>query len=195
MIRNTVIGQFLAASHDLVLWLDADVVAYPPDLIKRLHDANPGGVTAPMVYIEGSDDEAYHLRLCRRRICGGRRQTERHLQLYDRAAFMVTGTNVSNDKSFPGNAQAFPPYFGPAAEAALASASGILECESVGTVYLLPASVYRPPARGEGAAGDDSSSSSSVFHFPTAFTEVGAHGRLPCLAGCCGCSRCSAQNF
>lgn len=111
-IRNIVIEEYLQPSvHEYVLWVDADVVDYPPNLITLLHTANPGGVTAPTVLIEGSNSEAYHSR-CRRGICGGRAQTERHYQFYDRAAFIVAGTNITSNPSFPGNAMAFPPYLG-----------------------------------------------------------------------------------
>ena len=86
-IRNIVIERFLdPALHELVLWVDADVVEYPPNLVTLLHLANPGGVTAPTVFIEGSDTEEYHRR-CRRGICGGKDQTERHYQFYDRYSF------------------------------------------------------------------------------------------------------------
>ena len=111
-IRNIVIERYLQpAAHEYVLWVDADVVDYPPNLITLLHAANPGGVTAPTVLIEDSNSEAYHSR-CRHGICGGKAQTERHYQFYDRAAFIVAGTNISTNPSFPGNAQAFPPYLG-----------------------------------------------------------------------------------
>ena len=36
--------------------MDADVVRYPPDLPRRLLDTNPGGITAPLVLIEDSDE-------------------------------------------------------------------------------------------------------------------------------------------
>ena len=40
-----------------MLWLDADVVKYPPDLVLRLYETNPHGVSAPLVVIEDSDTE------------------------------------------------------------------------------------------------------------------------------------------
>ena len=42
-IRNAVIKRALKPYHDMVLWLDADVTSYPPDLVARLYAANPGG--------------------------------------------------------------------------------------------------------------------------------------------------------
>jgi hypothetical protein len=35
------------------MWIDADLVEYPANLIGLLHCSNPGGVTAPAVLIEG----------------------------------------------------------------------------------------------------------------------------------------------
>ena len=158
-IRNIVIRRFLDPTiHEYVLWVDADVVDYPADLISRLHAANPGGVTAPLVLIEGSDSEEYHSR-CRRGICGGAQQHERHAQFYDRAAFIVSGTNITLNPSFPGNARPFPPYLGDedAWAAAAAGSPAVIDCESVGTVYMLPARAYTAPA--------------APAHVPTAFTE------------------------
>lgn len=132
-IRNIVIEHYLQPTlHEYVLWVDADVVSYPPNLITLLYDANPGGVTAPTVLIEDSNSEAYHSR-CRRGICGGNTQTERHYQFYDRAAFIVSGTNITRNPSFPGNAMAFPPYLGGIEmwNEAKASVPSVIDC----TIY------------------------------------------------------------
>ena len=50
-------GRYLRPEHEYVLWLDADVVKYPPDLVLRLYETNPHGVSAPLVVIEDSDTE------------------------------------------------------------------------------------------------------------------------------------------
>jgi hypothetical protein len=52
----TRVRSYLLPYHDYVLWLDADVVKYPPTLIRQLYDTNSMGVTAPLVVIEGSDE-------------------------------------------------------------------------------------------------------------------------------------------
>jgi len=52
--RNALLDKYLQPYHDLVMWIDADLVDYPSDIIIRLDAANPGGVTAPMVLIENS---------------------------------------------------------------------------------------------------------------------------------------------
>jgi len=43
-IRNRLIGQYLDPTlHQQVLWMDADVTQYPPDLIARLYAERPHG--------------------------------------------------------------------------------------------------------------------------------------------------------
>lgn len=51
--RNLLLDTYLK-DHDLVMWIDADLVDYPPDIITQLDKVNPGGVTAPVVLIEGT---------------------------------------------------------------------------------------------------------------------------------------------
>ena len=63
-LRNALLEEYLAPEHELVLWLDADVVQYPPDMVTQLHAANPGGVSAPLVLIEESDTEDFQTRQC-----------------------------------------------------------------------------------------------------------------------------------
>ena len=53
----TLCGRYLRPEHEYVIWLDADVVKYPSDLILRLYETNPHGVSAPLVLIESSDTE------------------------------------------------------------------------------------------------------------------------------------------
>ena len=59
-LRNALLQEYLRPEHEYVLWLDADVVDYPPDLVGQLHGLNPGGVSAPLVLIEDSDTERFH---------------------------------------------------------------------------------------------------------------------------------------
>jgi hypothetical protein len=54
-IRNKTIARFLRPEHDYVLWIDADIVQYPADLLTQLYQVNPKGITAPMVLIQGCD--------------------------------------------------------------------------------------------------------------------------------------------
>lgn len=152
-LRNALLDDYLAPAHELVLWLDADVVDYPADMVAQLHAANPGGVSAPLVLIEESDTEEFHKHLCKRPLChmGMQRHTReirqwsdrRYKQFYDRAAFIASNTNITTNKAFPGNSLPFPPYLGGVDGWMAALASGTVACESVGTVYMIPAEVYR----------------------------------------------------
>eukprot|EP01046_Picozoa_sp_COSAG06_P012782 COSAG06_NODE_760_length_12506_cov_11.670912_9_plen_118_part_01 len=87
---------------------------------------------------------------------------KRYKQFYDRAAFIASNTNITMNKAFPGNSLPFPPYLGGVEGWLAALDSGALECESVGTVYMLPADVYRSTSVADQPHGP---------HFPTAFTE------------------------
>jgi hypothetical protein len=83
---------------------------------------------------------------------------------YDRAAFISTGANITNHEAFPGNALPWPPYLGRGSWQTRAA-----PCESVGTVYLLPARSYRAGIDPE-FPGQNLTRKPPV-HFPTAFTE------------------------
>lgn len=166
-IRNIVIAEYLESFHDYVLWLDADVVKYPKNLVQQLFDTDPDGVVAPLVLIESSDAEWYHHQVCNQPKCPhgtvcGRPHCERAKMFYDRAAFITSGANITDHEAFPGNALPWPPYLGRGAWR-----THTVVCESVGTVYMLPARVYR--------TGPDQFEPSLIRkpppHFPTAFTE------------------------
>lgn len=98
--RNLLLDMYLK-DHDLVMWIDADLVDYPPDIITRLDGANPGGVTAPVVIIEGT------------------------AQFYDTYGYRENGSEIN----------AFQPYFN--------SQEKLVDLESVGCAYLIPAIVYK----------------------------------------------------
>eukprot|EP01047_Picozoa_sp_COSAG01_P024150 COSAG01_NODE_1483_length_10158_cov_38.218290_11_plen_267_part_00 len=51
---------------EYVLWMDADVTQYPPDLVARLHAANPGGVSGA----SRRAGQPMHPNLNRMRACG-----------------------------------------------------------------------------------------------------------------------------
>ena len=51
---NAILDEYLDG-HDYVLTMDSDIVAMPFDIVTQLHEANPDGVTAPMVFVEGTD--------------------------------------------------------------------------------------------------------------------------------------------
>ena len=61
-LRNRLIHKFLIpAVHEWVLWMDADVTQYPPNLVQLLHTANPTGVTAPLVLIQSTGRQIHFL--------------------------------------------------------------------------------------------------------------------------------------
>lgn len=52
--RNAMLDRYLHKHHTHVLWIDADLVGYPPDLPSWLHAIEPAGIVAPLPLIEGS---------------------------------------------------------------------------------------------------------------------------------------------
>src|SRR5262245_33829032 len=48
-VRNRLLDSVDWRAFDYVLWIDADVVDYPPDLPTRLTHAAAGGIAAPIV--------------------------------------------------------------------------------------------------------------------------------------------------
>jgi len=53
--RNQLLDKCLAARHSHVLWLDADLVSVPADIIERLAAISEHAIVAPFVYVEHSD--------------------------------------------------------------------------------------------------------------------------------------------
>jgi hypothetical protein len=53
--RNATLDEYLRPSHTHVLWIDADIVSYPPDLISRLLAPFTAGIVAPLPLIEDTD--------------------------------------------------------------------------------------------------------------------------------------------
>jgi hypothetical protein len=45
----------VSVNYDYLLWIDADVVSYSPDMAARLIGANPNGITSPLVLIDGTN--------------------------------------------------------------------------------------------------------------------------------------------
>jgi len=57
--RNQLLDKCLAASHTHVLWLDADLVTVPADIIEQLAAISAHDIVAPFVYVEHSDRRFY----------------------------------------------------------------------------------------------------------------------------------------
>lgn len=54
LARNRLLDRHLRAHHTHVLWIDADLTAYPPDLPQRLLAVDAQAIVAPLVLIEES---------------------------------------------------------------------------------------------------------------------------------------------
>lgn len=119
--RNALIDKHLRPEHTHVLWVDADLVDYPPDMIVRLLAVAQGAwrpertVVAPLVLVERRDI------------------------FYDVAAFVEHDQPVYAQEPHFGNVLHKPPYF--------ASPADVIECDSVGCCFLAPAWVHRNGSR------------------------------------------------
>lgn len=115
-VRNRMLDRVDFRRWDYVLWIDADVMAYPHDMPTRLIAANPEGITSPLVFIEGSEI------------------------LYDWAACIYKGKDgiePDNREYLPGrNIATLPPYW---LESDVAE---FVEMDCVGTVTMVPAKLY-----------------------------------------------------
>lgn len=124
VIRNAMLEKINLHAWDYLLWIDADVVYYPPNLPTSLLAANPGGVSAPLILVEWTE------------------------RFYDTAAFILAGASElepeNNGHNCPGrNLTAHKPYWpsDPATE--------IVPMDCAGTVLCVPTSVYLAGARYE----------------------------------------------
>uniref|UniRef100_A0A6T8LRV9 Uncharacterized protein n=1 Tax=Hemiselmis andersenii TaxID=464988 RepID=A0A6T8LRV9_HEMAN len=121
-LRNRMLASLDMSRWDYVLWIDADVVEYPPDLPTQLIMDNPGGITAPVVLIEEPGPLGPN-------------------QFYDTTAFTLKGaSHLFPDDSSPyvegRSLLQFPPYV-PNATRRLEDVDG------AGTVYVVPSSLFR----------------------------------------------------
>lgn len=119
--RNMMLDKINVQAFDYLLWIDADVVEYPPDMPSRLIAANPRGVTAPLILIEGSD------------------------RFYDWAAFVIKGKShiepTNKAQLYGRNLRHEPPYW------PNLPTDNHLELDCVGTVTLVSTDVYMSGAR------------------------------------------------
>lgn len=104
-------------SYDYILWIDADLVAYPADLPTRFITRNPSAIQAPLVLVENSD------------------------RFYDTCAFIIAGqSGVQPDHlpEIPGRnlVHAGPPYW------PIEPSEKVVPMDCVGSLVLVPSSVY-----------------------------------------------------
>lgn len=121
-LRNRMLDSLNISQWDYILWIDSDVVEYPTDLAWQLIEANPGGVTAPLVLIEEPGPTGPN-------------------QFYDTTAFTLKGrANHDPDNNQPfvegRSVSMFRPYIPNATQDVLQDVDG------VGTVYVMPASLF-----------------------------------------------------
>lgn len=105
-VRNHMLDHYLKPEHNLVLWIDSDLIDYPSDLIALLYTANPGGIAAPFVFLDKHPG-----------------------RFYDIGGFIESG------RRFGLNA----PY--------CRQTGDVVSLDSVGCLYLAPASLYHAGAR------------------------------------------------
>lgn len=116
--RNGLIGRYLKAWHQWVLWIDADIIEYPADLIEQLMGIsrrNGRAIVAPMVWME--------------------RVREGEVSIPNGGWFYDTGGFVDAEGRYADFAAGVD---GPEDE---------IEMQSVGCVYLAPAELYRQGCR------------------------------------------------
>ena len=112
--RNQFIERFLGRDYDYVLWMDADIIDAPRDLIERLiaiSEERNGAIVAPMVWMERVKDGPVSLDT------GG--------WFYDTGGFIDVDGHYANFHS------------------GVAGNGYLAQMRSVGTCYLVPAVLYR----------------------------------------------------
>jgi hypothetical protein len=117
--RNQILAKVDLTKFDYVMWFDADVIDYPPDLPTKLIKTNPEGVTAPWISIEDT------------------------ARFYDTSAFIFLGKehiepnnrNVIIGRQIPND----PPFF----PSSLDVSNPVLEMAGVGTVVLVKSDIYK----------------------------------------------------
>ena len=109
-LRQAVLEDALRPHHRAVLWVDADVISYPPDLLVRLEALGAENVTAPAVTLDRWKDRFYDI-----------------------------GGFLERRDGCLGFARMGLPWFD--------QAGPVVELESVGCVYRVPADIYREGAR------------------------------------------------
>lgn len=122
-VRNAMLERIRLDAWDFLLWIDADVVHYPATLPTDLLAGTPNGISAPFVLIEDTP------------------------QFYDTCAFIEKGSSHLQPEKIAQmegrNLQAKEPYW------SKPPTSSLVPMDCVGTVTMVPASVYRAGARYE----------------------------------------------
>lgn len=116
-VRNRMVKMYVSLGFTHVLWVDSDVVDFPPTMPLRLLEAGHNAIVAPLVLVEGSE------------------------RFYDWAAFVMKGrsSHKPEDRWDRDGRQLKhdPPYWD------VEPATEIVEMDCVGTIVLLPAMALR----------------------------------------------------
>jgi hypothetical protein len=123
-VRNHTLDVCGWENYDALLWIDGDIVDYPPNMPDLLVEANYCGVTAPLVLVE-------------------KKRT-----FYDRSAFIIHGTcHVEPTHRFPflhgRNLSDHEPYW------TYTPKENLVDMDCVGSVTLVNTDIYREGARYE----------------------------------------------
>lgn len=113
-VRNLVVDRYLRPYHDAVIWVDADLIRYPADIVPALDQLRAGGIGAPFVYLDKWP--AKH-----------RWSREPAPRFYDTAGFVEVAEPA-------GHIPTDPPYF--------TQPGPVVELLSVGTIYMMPAEPF-----------------------------------------------------
>ncbi len=116
-VRNRMLHTVDWMHFDYVLWIDADVIDYPPDLPTRFIAQAPLAITAPLVLVEGKP------------------------WFYDTCAFIIKGQSGVRPDHLPeiagrNLAHAGAPYW------PVEPTEQLVEMDCVGTLLLVPTRVY-----------------------------------------------------
>jgi len=119
LVRNQILDDGLWEQFTHLLWIDADIVSFPPTLADDLLASEPEGVAAPLVLIEGTR------------------------MFYDWAAFIYAGKDTvqptSRERLRGRNMKVDPPHL----------PKGVSAMDCVGAVTLVNTDIYRAGARYE----------------------------------------------
>ncbi len=111
--RNRLIEACLCEAHTHVLWMDVDLVKAPPNLIEALLAISEWDVVAPFVFVEMLD-------------------AKQSPSFNNGGWFYDTGGFLRGDEHAADYGNPFKGYKG-----------GVIELDSVGCCYLIPADLYR----------------------------------------------------
>jgi hypothetical protein len=120
MARNRMLAEVHLDKYDYLLWIDADIVAYPLNMPWLLIEANPNGVSAPLVLMEHS------------------------VNFFDTGAFVKHGGYSTPPCTERRHMQRTYPYF-PDGE----HPEYVVEMDGVGAVTMVPTDIYKAGAKYE----------------------------------------------